>query len=63
MVAIRYNSVISKFYSRLVADGKPKMTAVVASMRNLLVILNCMVKKKVMGTKNCLTFITVATEL
>ena len=45
LAAIQYNPVISEFYKRLIAGGKPKMTAVVASMRKLLVILNSMVKK------------------
>lgn len=43
--AIQYNPVIRNFYNRLVNNGKPKMTAVVASMRKLFVILNSMVKK------------------
>jgi len=43
--ATRYNPVISEFYNRLVNNGKPKMTAMVAAMRKLIVILNSMVKK------------------
>jgi transposase len=44
LVAIRHNPVIRKFYLSLVEQGKAKMTAVVAAMRKLLVILNTMVK-------------------
>lgn len=36
--AIKCNSVIREFYQRLLARGKPKMTAIVASMRKLLSI-------------------------
>ena len=44
LVAIQHNPVIRSYYRRLVDSGKPKMTAVVASMRKMLVILNTMVK-------------------
>lgn len=44
LVAIRHNPVIRRFYQRLVEQGKAKMTAVVAAMRKLVVILNTMVK-------------------
>jgi transposase len=44
LVAIRHNPVIRKFYLNLIDQGKAKMTAVVAAMRKLLVILNTMVK-------------------
>jgi len=43
--ATQYNPVINEFYNRLVNNGKPKMTAMVAAMRKLIVILNSMVKK------------------
>jgi transposase len=45
LAAIRHNPVIRKFYQHLCEQGKAKMTAVVAAMRKLLVILNTMVKK------------------
>ncbi len=45
LVATRYNDTIKRFYTRLVAKGKPKMVAMVASMRKLLIILNDMVRK------------------
>lgn len=35
LVAVRYNPVIKKFYESLVARGKPKKSALVASMRKL----------------------------
>ena len=44
LVAIRYNPKLKAFYQRLLANGKPKMTAIVAVMRKLLVILNTMIK-------------------
>jgi len=44
LVAIRHNPVIRRFYQSLLEQGKSKMTAVVAAMRKLLVILNTMVK-------------------
>ena len=42
--AIRHNPVIREFYDRLVARGKAKKVALVASMRKLLTILNRMLK-------------------
>lgn len=44
LTAARFNPVISAFYTRLVAAGKPKKVALVASMRKLLTILNVMVR-------------------
>jgi len=44
LVATRYNPVIREFYQRLLAQGKAKMTALVAAMRKLLVIMNTMLK-------------------
>ena len=44
LVATRYNPVIKKFYVRLLANGKEKKVALVACMRKLLTILNCMVR-------------------
>jgi transposase len=44
LVATRHNPVIRAFYQRLVRAGKPKMVALVASMRKLLTILNTMLK-------------------
>lgn len=42
--AVQHNPVIREFYDRLVARGKPKKVALVASMRKLLSILNRMLK-------------------
>ena len=44
LVAKRYNSVLKAFFDRLVAAGKPKMVAVIAVARKLLIILNAMVR-------------------
>ena len=38
LVAIKHNPLIRAFYERLVSKGKPKMVAVTASMRKLLVL-------------------------
>ena len=42
LVASRHNPAIRDFYQKLLAAGKPKKVALVASMRKLLVILNAM---------------------
>jgi len=44
LVATRYNAVIREFYQRLLKRGKEKKVALVACMRKLLTILNCMVR-------------------
>lgn len=44
MTAVRWNPVIRTAYQRLLAAGKRKMTAIVACMRKLLVILNAMMR-------------------
>jgi transposase len=44
LVATQRNSVIRRFYQRLVEAGKPKKLALVACMRKLLTILNTMVR-------------------
>jgi transposase len=44
LVATKRNAVIRTFYLRLVAAGKPKKLALVACMRQLLTILNVMVR-------------------
>jgi transposase len=43
--ATKHNSVIRRFYERLIASGKLKMVALTACMRKLLVIINAMVRK------------------
>lgn len=45
VVACNHNPVIKKFYQRLLNKGKTKMTALVAAMRKLLVILNTIIAK------------------
>lgn len=44
LAATRYNPVIKTFYTRLVAKGKPKKLALIASARKLLTILNQMMR-------------------
>ena len=44
LVASRHNPAIRDFYQRLLAAGKPKKVALVASMLKLLVTLNAMLK-------------------
>jgi transposase len=46
IVAKQYNPTIKAFYDRLVLEGKPKMVAVIASMRKLLTILNVMIREE-----------------
>lgn len=45
LAAIRCNPVIRAYYLRLLEQGKPKMVAVTACMRKLLVIINSLVAK------------------
>ena len=44
LVASRHNPVLKAFRDRLVAAGKPKIVAVVATMRKLLTILNAIIR-------------------
>ena len=44
LVATRHNPVLRAFYQRLCDAGKPKKVALIACMRQLLVILNSMIK-------------------
>jgi transposase len=44
MVAKRHNPILKAFFDRLVADGKPKMVALIAVARKLLTILNAIVR-------------------
>ncbi|MCH8187081.1 MAG: transposase, partial [Chloroflexi bacterium] len=46
LAATRFNPVIKAFYHRLLAAGKPTKVALTACMRKLLVILNCMLKRR-----------------
>ena len=46
VTASRCNPVISAFYQRLRQAGKPAKVALTAGMRNLLTILNAMLKAK-----------------
>jgi transposase len=44
LVAARHNPVLKAFRDRLVAAGKPRIVAIVATMRKLLTILNAMIR-------------------
>ena len=44
LVATKRNSVIAKFYQRLLQNGKPKKLALIACMRKLLLIIHDMVR-------------------
>lgn len=46
LTAIRFNPPIRVFYQRLLANGKTKMTALVACIRKLLIILNTMIRNQ-----------------
>jgi len=44
MSAMQCNPVFKRMYQRLLADGKPKKTAIIACVRKMIVILNSMVR-------------------
>ncbi len=44
MVAKQHNPVLKAFFDRLVAAGKPKLVALIAVARKLLIILNAIVR-------------------
>lgn len=46
LVACRHNPALKAFRDRLVATGKPKIVAVVATMRKLLTILNAIIREQ-----------------
>lgn len=46
LVAVRYNPVLTVFYTRLRAAGKAAKVALTACRRKLLTILNAMVKQQ-----------------
>jgi transposase len=46
LVAARYNPTLKAFRDRLVAAGKPKIVALIATARKLLVILNAIIRDK-----------------
>jgi transposase len=53
LVAIRHNPMIAKFYNRLLENGKAKMTAVIACMRKLVILLNAIIKQNKEWTPLC----------
>lgn len=55
LAAIRFNPTIRAFYQRLVGTGKPKMVALTAAMRKLLVILNTMLRTGKNWDENLIT--------
>lgn len=46
LVAIKHNPQLHAFYQRLCLAGKAKMTALIACMRKLLIIMNAMIRNK-----------------
>jgi transposase len=46
LVAIRHNPVVRATYQRLVNRGRPKKVAIIACLRQLLTILNAIVRTK-----------------
>ena len=46
MVAARHNPILKRFRDKLVAAGKPKLVAIIAVARKLLVILNAILRDK-----------------
>lgn len=49
LVASRHNPIITAFYTRLCAAGKPKKVALTACMHKLLTILNAIVRRVLPG--------------
>lgn len=43
----RYNHILTHFYNRLIAAGKPKKVALVACARKLLIYANCVIKEQI----------------
>lgn len=52
LVATRHNRVIREHYQQLLKRGKAKMTALVACMRKLLLIINAIIKNKTEWNEN-----------
>jgi len=50
--AVKYNPAIKVFYDRLVNNGKPKKTALVACMRKLIIIANSMIRNNMEWNPN-----------
>jgi transposase len=46
MVAARHNPILNRFRDKLVAAGKPKLVAIIAVARKLLIILNAILRDK-----------------
>ena len=46
MVAARHNPDLKAFRDRLVANGKPKLVALIATARKLLTILNAILRSQ-----------------
>jgi transposase len=46
LVAVRHNPRIREFYKHLIAQGKPKMVAIIAALRKILACLNSMLKNR-----------------
>jgi len=46
IVATRYNPVIRATYQHLLAQGKPKMVALIACMRKLIILINSMAREQ-----------------
>jgi transposase len=55
VAAIRFNQVLSPFFRRLVAAGKPKKVALVAVMRKLLTHLNAIMRNHLQAASPALT--------
>ena len=49
LVGVRHNEILKTFYQRLVNNGRPKMVALIATARKLLIHLNAIEKKSLMS--------------
>lgn len=52
LVAAYYNPTLKAFYKRLLDNGKPKLLAIVAVMRKLLLLIQAILKRKIPYTPN-----------
>lgn len=53
LVGTRHNKVLQEFYQRLVENGRPKMVAMIATARKLLIYLNAQEKQRICGAADC----------
>ena len=55
LVAAYHNPILKTFYQRLINNGKPKMLAIVAVMKKLLLMIQAILKSKIPFNRDYLT--------